>query len=87
MDKLDINPDQEIIITLGDLINLFEGVSLISQDMEKVQNKLTEEENRGLLVKLMAMFVALARLFPKEQKKRLFELLRDQVGVDLTDFL
>lgn len=87
MEKVNIDLDQEIVITCGDLVNLIEGLALISEDLSDVQSKMTSKENHKLLVKTMALFVAVARLFPKMQKKEIFELLKREVGVDLTEIL
>lgn len=87
MEKVNIDLDQEIVITCRNLTDLFEGLGLISKDLNDIQSKITPEENHKLLVKTMALFVAIARLFPQTQKKEIFELLKQEVGVDLTDIL
>ena len=84
MDKLNINPNEEIIITLGNLLDLIDGLAIMSKDMMKIQDKIEPEENQQLLIEAIAIFVAIARLFPSEQKKTIFELLKDEVGIDLT---
>lgn len=65
MEKLDIDLDQEIVITCGDLIEIIQGIGLISKDLSDIQSKITPEEDHKLLVKTMALFVVVAKLFPK----------------------
>lgn len=87
MEKAHIDLDQEIVITCGDLIEIIQGIGLISEDLNDIQSKITSEENHKLLVKTMALFVAVARLFPEMQKKEIFELLKEEIGVDLIGIL
>ena len=85
MDKIEVDPNQEIIITVGDLLTLIDGMAHLSKEISNVLDKITENEARKITVPMIATFVCISDLFPREQKKQIFAGLKDIVGIDFTE--
>lgn len=83
LDKIEIDANQEIVITLGNLGDIIKGLSHISAGMEKIEGKITNEESRDILLSLVATFVSVAKLFPKKQKNQIFADMKEMLGIDL----
>lgn len=87
MDKIEVDSSQEIIITVGDLLIMVDGLAHISSGISEITDKISEEEARNITIPMIATFASVVKLFPRKQKKQIFSELKKVIGVDLGDML
>lgn len=85
MNKIKVDSNQEIIITVGDLLMMVDGLAHISSGISEITNKISEKEARNIAIPMIATFASVAKLFPRKQKKQIFSELKKVIGVDLGD--
>ena len=79
--------NEEVIVTVGQIVDIVEGIAELSKLIEKPITEMPAEQQRKATITLLALFTVVARLFPSKQRKMIFEDLKTVVGVDLTDIL
>lgn len=85
--KYDFNGDEEVIVTVSQIIDIVEGIAAVSGVLNDEIEKMPADKQRKATVSILALFTVVARLFPSKQRKLIFKDLKKVCGVDLTDLL
>ena len=85
MEKIDIDPDTELVVTVHNLLNVIEGLSKISKSMEKMVDKMPEKDSKELMLAVIATFVCVVQMFPDKERSGILELMNRDLGIDLRD--
>lgn len=78
-----INYDQEIVITCGGLMDIIQGLSRIAESVGEISEKIPEEEARKILSATVVTYGYIVKLFPREERNMMNELLSKHIGIDL----
>ena len=85
MKKFKTDPDKETVITISNLLNVIEGLSQISGIMEEMKDKAPEKESRRLMLALIATFVCVAQMFPREEQEMIIDMMDEDLGINLRE--
>ena len=82
----DINLDEEIVITAVNVIDGVYSLSKVSETMTRLvsEKKISDEDGRELLVGVTATLVALVRMLPKRNQKKIFKDMEELLKIDLS---
>lgn len=82
MKKIEIDGSEEIVITVGNLLDIMDGLAKISKGMIKIEKKIDKKESREILIPMVATLCMIARLFPKDSRNEIFGELKKLTGFD-----
>ena len=83
MEKINIDPDTELVVTVHNLLNIIEGLSKISNSLEKISDKIPEKDGKELMLSVIATFVCIIQMFPDKERNGILELMNRDLGIDL----
>lgn len=85
MNKIEIDPDEEIIIQGRDVIFMVEALKEISQDFAGlgIEKKKNREKAHKTTIHIAAATIGLIRMMPRRARKSSLELFKKTTGIDL----
>ena len=85
--KVQIDPEEEFVIRCADLLSLMQEWAELNDFSKKIQKKLSEEENREVMLISIAMFVCIAKMLPRKQRNQILEMVEEDLGVPVRDLM
>lgn len=85
--NIKFDPTREIVITEGCLMNIMAGLAKVGIEVNGISDKIDEKDFKNLMIPIIATFVALADLYPKETRKQVLEALEAACGIDFSEIL
>lgn len=77
MDELkNLNPNQELIVTIGQLSEVFAGIGLIYNSLDDIFDKIPEEKQRELLASLITTTKIVAKMLPTKARKEVEQQIK-----------
>lgn len=85
MKNTNFDPNKETIITVDNLLNVIEGMSKICEIMTKIEGKISEKESKDLMLALVATFICVAQMFPREEQEMIIDMMDKDLGINLRE--
>ena len=87
MGKISVDADQEMIVTVGDLLFLLDRTANLSNIALRIMDKLDEKDNADLMEVLVDLFMGTAKLLPRDVREQIFAEVGPVLGVDWKKFI
>lgn len=79
--------NQEIIIQQSNLFDIIDGLCEIAEGIAQIQDKIDEPESKKIMIPMVATLLAIIKLFPKDRKRELVELIEKNLDIDLSKIM
>lgn len=77
MDELkNLNPNQELIVTIGQLSEVFTAIGLIYNSLDDVFEKIPEEKQREILASLITTTQVTAKMLPTKARREVEQQIK-----------
>lgn len=80
------NPE-ELIVTQSNLFDIIDGLCDVNNGIAAIQDKITEEEGKAIMIPMLATLLEIVKLFPTSKQKEMIELMQKHLDIDLTEIM
>ena len=82
-DKIEINPKEEVVVTIDNLLLVIEGLERLSGVLGDISEEVSDKQGTKLMIPILTTFLCVVKMFPRKHQKKILALMKEDLGIDI----